>query len=186
MKNTEIEILKKKIEEKFGSVPNNPDSFQRLSEDIYKACNENLSESTLKRLWGYVKGGSSHRESSLDVLASYLGYENYRSFCKDLERSSSFLCSETVLVSDIVPGSVISLKWGTDRKVTLKYEGDELFRVIDAGKSKLASGDIFHCKAFYSGQPLYVSDIVRGEELLPPYVAGKTGGIEITEITAPR
>ncbi|SKB87094.1 hypothetical protein SAMN05660226_03525 [Parapedobacter luteus] len=54
--------------------------FQQLSDRIYEATKVMLSASTLKRVWGRVKHDGKPATSTLDTLAAFLGYENWRSF----------------------------------------------------------------------------------------------------------
>lgn len=81
------EIYKKKclqgIEDKLGwgdsSQWSNAD-FQKLSELIYEHTDVLLSASTLKRVWGRVKYHGKFTTTTLDALAAFLGYGNWRSF----------------------------------------------------------------------------------------------------------
>lgn len=54
--------------------------FQILSESIHKATGTLLSVSTLKRLSGKVSYTSKPNPTTLDVLAAYLGYPDWRTF----------------------------------------------------------------------------------------------------------
>lgn len=54
--------------------------FTALSEQIFASTNVQLSPTTLKRVWGRVAYHSSPSQSTLDALAAFLGYDNYRAF----------------------------------------------------------------------------------------------------------
>ncbi|WP_134091189.1 hypothetical protein [Olivibacter sp. XZL3] len=54
--------------------------FQRLSDLIYEETKVLLSASTLKRLWGKVNYEGNPAPSTLNTLAVFLGYENWRTF----------------------------------------------------------------------------------------------------------
>lgn len=54
--------------------------FQELSDRIYENTKVMLSASTLKRVWGRVKHEGKPATSTLDTLAAFIGYENWRSF----------------------------------------------------------------------------------------------------------
>lgn len=56
--------------------------FELLSEKILNKTGVNLSQSTLKRLWGKVKYESEPQPSTLNALAQYLGFKNFREFEK--------------------------------------------------------------------------------------------------------
>lgn len=58
----------------------NDRDFARLSEDIWQQTGYSISISTLKRTWGRVKSNSRPSAATLDVLAQFAGYEDYRDF----------------------------------------------------------------------------------------------------------
>ena len=57
--------------------------FKMLSESIQKDTGTLLSVSTLKRLCGKVGYGSTPNTSTLDALARYIGFEDWRTFVKN-------------------------------------------------------------------------------------------------------
>ncbi len=56
------------------------DDFEQLSEKIFGKTKVQLSVSTLKRLWGKVRYENFPATSTLNALAVFLGYENWRAF----------------------------------------------------------------------------------------------------------
>ncbi|MEO5891451.1 MAG: hypothetical protein ABIQ31_14460 [Ferruginibacter sp.] len=54
--------------------------FEQLGEKIFQKTNGSLSVSTLKRIWGKVKYNSSPNLATLNTLAQFIGYENWRAF----------------------------------------------------------------------------------------------------------
>lgn len=54
--------------------------FEQLAENIREATDVDLSATTLKRIWGRVKYESAPTLTTLNALASYLGYEHWRAF----------------------------------------------------------------------------------------------------------
>jgi hypothetical protein len=54
--------------------------FANLSDRIYEKTHVRLSVSTLKRIWGKVRYESSPTTATLNALAQFVGYENWRSF----------------------------------------------------------------------------------------------------------
>jgi hypothetical protein len=54
--------------------------FEELSERIYSATRTRLSVTTLKRIWGKVSYTSSPTIHTLNTLAVFTGYENWRNF----------------------------------------------------------------------------------------------------------
>ena len=53
--------------------------FEYLSDQIREKVHESLSANTLMRIWGY-RPSVSPRFSSLDILARFVGYEDYNDF----------------------------------------------------------------------------------------------------------
>lgn len=57
--------------------------FLTLSSAIYRKTKERVSPTTLKRMWGYVSDQKSQpRNSTLDILARFLGYDDFYAFNK--------------------------------------------------------------------------------------------------------
>lgn len=74
------ELIEKKL--KWGSSNDwGTQDFERLSEQIANQTNVTLSATTLKRVWGKVKYDSVPTQTTLNALAQFLGYDNWRLFC---------------------------------------------------------------------------------------------------------
>ncbi len=78
------ELLIKAAEEKLGrgrgAEWSNHD-FELLSEDIFRRTGKQLSVSTLKRLWNRTSTRNRASVSTLNILAEYAGFEDWRKFC---------------------------------------------------------------------------------------------------------
>ncbi len=78
-----LEIYKKESEDHLGwsssSEWTNQD-FEKLGELIFERTGVRLSASTLKRVWGKVKYESAPTLTTLNTLAQFSGYENWRNF----------------------------------------------------------------------------------------------------------
>ncbi len=78
-----IEKCKTLIEEKLAwgsSATWQNQDFENLSEKIFQATETQLSITTLKRLWGKVQYNSTPNAATLNALAQFVGYENWRAF----------------------------------------------------------------------------------------------------------
>ena len=73
--------LRRCIERIVGFIPSTPRDFDTLSESIFQKKRQRISASTLKRIWGYSTSVSVPRQSTLDILAQFAGYSDYRVFC---------------------------------------------------------------------------------------------------------
>lgn len=83
------------LEAAIGRKMEKASDFDRMAEYVFEKTHEKVSSTTLKRLWGYLKEGSSPRESTLDILAQSLGKADWNAFCK-----KNFPTSETQNQSD--------------------------------------------------------------------------------------
>ena len=75
------DFLRQELERKLQQEVRTPKDFRLLSERIAQETNTIISVDTLMRIWGY-KGSVNTRTSTLDILAQFLGYEDYVSFLK--------------------------------------------------------------------------------------------------------
>ncbi|MBO4566383.1 MAG: hypothetical protein J5695_04060 [Bacteroidales bacterium] len=174
---SELLFLKDEIARRFGSRLQTATDFEALSVSIEAAIGALISASTLKRLWGYVLPQTKPRMSTLDLLARYCGRGSYAVLCAELRDTSGFITSRHVDSSSLQPGTEVLLQWMPDRIVRVKYLDGRRFLVLDGGTSKLRKGDEFEASAFLMGHPLYLDIIERNGTRLPPYVAGRSGGI---------
>ena len=175
----ELGFLKRAVEVKFDRRLSTTADFTALSEEM----EERISPSTLKRLWGYVGMVVTPRRSSLDALSQFVGYKDYRAFCSSLRESSfsasSYFNAERLDADTLQPGDRFQIGWRPDRIVSLEYQGDHHFRVLNSIHSKLQEGDIFEANAIIKGFPLVLPWILRDGEKTPSYIAGREGGIII-------
>ena len=72
------ELIEGVIERKMKT----PKDFEYLSECIFDKFHEKISPTTLKRLWGYLPESTTPRKSTLDILSMFVGYDNWKDFCK--------------------------------------------------------------------------------------------------------
>ena len=177
----ELQFLRDEVARTFGSRLETSTDFDALSVSIEARIGSLISVSTLKRLWGYIQPQTCPRMSTLDLLAQYTGRDSYAALCRDLLDTSGFISAERVDAASLGPGTELQLSWMPDRTVRIEALGDKRFRVLDPGKSKLRKGDEFEAGAILKGHPLYIDCILRNGSTLPPYVAGRSGGL--TEIS---
>lgn len=57
--------------------------FKQLCKLIFCETHEHISDTTLKRLWGYVSDQDCEpRHTTLDLLARFLGFKSFAQFCE--------------------------------------------------------------------------------------------------------
>lgn len=151
-----------------------------------------LSETTLKRMLGLVGENSPERNrtphvSTMDILAKWLGYDNYRELLKEIgenDYSSEFTFMESIDVKDLVVGTQLQIKWEPSRILVITYCGDDIFIINEAKNSKLLKGDKIKLTHLILGQELLIKEVWRGECMLGPYRGAKDGGLTSIEIIA--
>ena len=177
----EYKALCEAVERKSGKRMLTPLDFEWLEEKIDNKMEERISASTLMRVWGYRKGVST-RQSTLDILARYLGYADYVTFCQwaptnDDEPQSDEVVSHHLRTQDLQAGQQIELTWQPDRRCVVELRQGNCFEVIEAEQTKLSVGDTFECDIFIEGEPLYLSQLIHEGRQPMVYVAGKKSGI---------
>ena len=83
-----LERLREAIEMAVDRKMKTPKDFDFLAGQIFDKLHENVSPSTLKRIWGYLAVTSAPRISTLDLLAQFVDYEDWDSFCRQDEQPS--------------------------------------------------------------------------------------------------
>ena len=176
----EIAALRQMIEQSIGRSVTTPADFVFLREIIAVRCQDTLSDSTLKRIWGYVKGYGSTNATTLSLLARCVGFQDWQDFLQHYTTcgvTSHYVLNTTLYANDIAKNASVSVTWQPDRRCRFLHLGKGLFRVTDSVNSKLQIGDTFHCGCFIVGQPLYLYDFKHGDEPSSIFVVGKQGGL---------
>lgn len=188
MKREETQLLLLAIERAVDYKICTTRGFERLSQMILHRTRENISVSTLKRVWGYVKGYDDIRMSTLDLLSKFIGYKDYENFscCIKSEAdvtASNFFFGECIYVDDIYTGKCFRLTWAPDRVCDIRYEGEYRFVVTESAKTRLVAGTTFRCHVIEIGQPLYINKVIFPSDPQHQYnyIAGANGGIQVED-----
>ena len=91
----DIDRLRKAIEQDIGRQMQTPKDFEFLSACIFQRLQQTVSVSTLKRLWGYTSSYATTRTTTLDVLARFVGYDNFEHFKQEVENQSNRIIQNT-------------------------------------------------------------------------------------------
>lgn len=152
---------------------------------IEETTGQTLSTTTLKRMMGFINGPAQARPSSLDILAQYLGYPNYKLLAKDIGEESEiseFRPVESINSADLEVGEQIQVTYHPNRLMLMSYLGDNRYIVNESRGGKLLKGDKLTIAGFYVGFELLVSDVERSGQHLGSFVAAKQGGLTSVEI----
>lgn len=186
MTTPEIEELKQLVEQKYTKSLCTTTDFEEFSLYLRIKKGKNISASTLKRIYGYVNDDHKPRMCTLDLLAQYVGYTDFKAFVLWLKYStkynSSFFMADQLTSYQLTIGTEIMVGWTPNRMLTLRYEGNSTYVVVRAENSKLMQGDRFVTGCFIMGQPLYLPYIERDGDRTMPFVAGRNGGISVLKI----
>ncbi len=155
--------------------------FVLLSEEIRQSIGENVSPTTLRRLWGRTSEEVTPRRYTLDILARFLHFGCYDEFCANSkeEVQSNFIFSKKIMASELYVGQMLRLSWSPDRVCVIQFKGNEQFVVVDALNTKLSVGDTFVCHLFMEHEPAYLDNLIHEGTGPYRYVAGKKAGITI-------
>ena len=160
-----ISQLKKAVEARFGHVPYGPADFGELSIAILKTTGERISSDTLSRIWGYKKGYSSVRQSTVRVLEQYA----------KANEESDFIHTIAIHADECQKGDRVRIAWLPDRICVLNYLGDYRWRVEEAVNSKLHAGNTFSCRTMVQNHPLIVDHLHTEYANYEGYAISKNG-----------
>ena len=187
----EIYELRLRIETSIKRKIQTPADFDFWRGIIWERTHEQISTSTLKRLWGYVDGVDNARNSTLNVLSKALGYENWDAFILKLKSenvdNSDLVMSESMSSGDLKIGDRLMIAWQPNRVCRLKYLGDNQFEVMESQNSKLKVGDMFRCGLFILGEPVYINDLRQNNGTGEPklFVIGNKSGLTKLRVEDP-
>lgn len=177
----DLSHLKEDVELKFGRKITTYSAFDSLFLAIKSDTGKEISVSTLKRIWGYVKTQHEPRHEILSILSQYLGYKDWNDYMSSSNSDidfSDFLSKDILETKHLIGGELIQIAWAPNRICELKYLGNSLFEVKKALNAKIKEGDIFYCSIIAKGEPLMCSSIVRDGELLAEcYIAARNRGL---------
>lgn len=182
----EILSLRLDIERDVQRKIRTPYDFEYLAGLIWNRMHENISPTTLKRLWGYIDGADTTRRTTLCLLAQFLGYADWEDYVQALAvregvESATFV-GEGIRSEDLSSGDQIEVTWLPNRRCVFQKESGSRFVVVTSEHSKLRMGDKFDTACILIGQPMYLDNLERDGEHPISYVAGTKHGINTITI----
>lgn len=96
-----ISLIERKLTWGPGSSWTNYD-FEKLSDNIFDTTQVVLSVTTLKRVWGKLKYPNAPSITTLNTLAAYLGFEDWRAFKQSHETAQAFITIEPPVKKQVV------------------------------------------------------------------------------------
>lgn len=182
MSDAQMTYLRRAVEQRLSFPLSTSRDFDTLSDMMTESGAGYLSSSTLKRIWGYVRDTPRKNQSTLDVLARFVGFpggcaEFISHFDKITESESGFDRSRVLNVLQLPKGALVETRWIPGREMTLRHEGDCNFTVESAVNTKLQAGSRVRCVRFVEGLPLSLDIIDASGRCSLIYQAGKIHGI---------
>lgn len=183
------EKLKECVENVAGFKMRTRQDFDFLATNIFNETRQMLSATTIKRFWGYLKEKEEQkpRVSTFNILARYVGYADFETFCKyqseGNECESEFILNKCLSARSLFKGDIVKLMWAPDRCVTIQYVGLCMFRVISSRNSKLCENDTFICERIVENTPLLLSNLIHNNGESVNYICGKRGGVKYQLVT---
>jgi hypothetical protein len=181
----EIATLRMDVEHEVKRKIRTPYDFEFLAGVIWERLHENISPTTLKRLWGYIDGADTTRRTTLCLLSQFLGFADWEayvaSFATRTDIESAAFEGEGVHIDDLQKGDRVEVTWMPNRRCVFRYEGDAHFTIEETENAKLHAGDSFDAVCFIIGKPMYLDKLQRDEEPSMEegvsYVAGSKNGL---------
>ncbi len=173
------EIIKKKIEDKAGIRVRYSRDCEILANKIYSECNCMLSASTIRRLFGFIKGTKEVRLHTLDVISNYLGYSTWDELIETLNKGENIKPQfiTEIKSSKLKSGDKYQYTCKPDIEVTIECLGRSQFKVITEKNSQLKDGDIFRANVLSLHHPLFILEVERNGKTLGKVIEAKVSGI---------
>lgn len=190
MNNNEIDkkfivMLTRAIEQKMNRKPHTPTDFKFISDAIGEKTKQNLSSTTLMRVWGYVKDKSKTRVTTLNIMSRFLNYPDFDAFeeyCKNQDDESQPIFSDAIISSKLELNTKIEITWNPNRRCVLQHLGQTYFEVIVSENSKMKVGDRFRCPHLIMNEPLIIFELTSGDIVIEAYEIGKRSGLTSMKI----
>ncbi|MBN8695167.1 MAG: hypothetical protein J0L87_01445 [Bacteroidetes bacterium] len=171
-------VIRNKIEQKFGSPIRYPKDCDSLANSISKECRCKISGSTLKRLFGLIKGTEKPRLWTLDLLANYLNHKSWEELLNHLTDNKPVVSQkiESVNSKNLTPGSVYQISFGKNTSVIIEYTGKNQYEVVEQERTVLLKSDVVFIEKIQLHLPLLVKSIQRGRLVLDGVLIGTVTG----------
>lgn len=173
------EFIKNRIEIKFGKLVKYPKDCEALAVSISKDRGENISASTMKRLFGMIKIANHPRAYTLDIIAQYAGFKNWESAINGdlLNENACFESCEQIIIRNLQKGQLINLAYGSDRILKIEYLGKNEFKILESHNSKLLFGDTVTILRLEASFPMVCESVVRDGQNIGKFISEDKEGI---------
>lgn len=173
--------LRELVEQTAGRKMSTPKDFDFLSGMIFERTHEQINSFTLKRFWGYINRGGCGK-TTLNIMCRFVGYIDWDIFClknaPNQQEESGQIINNQINLHELKRGDKILLRWQPNREVVFRFEGMDMFTVVESKNSKLQIGDTFHTSTIIANQPLLLTCLVQEGKAPQNYVCGQKHGVQ--------
>lgn len=183
--NKTIEQLK----EKSGLSFDRASDFSTLATLIADETKHTIGVTTLKRLFGYIDDARETNQSTLNIIAQYLGYKSWEVYVNSFRIDSTWNGNhDTIWIENLMVGTKIEVAY-LNRCVcfeVIEHSGFKVLKVDSANNSSLKIGDIAFIDRLRKGECLEARKVIRGSVLGSYKTNGELKRITITNDTFPK
>lgn len=183
--NQTIEQLRKKSDLAFDRVSD----FSTLATLIANETKHTIGVTTLKRLFGYIEDARETNQSTLNIIAQYLGYKSWDIYVNSFRIDSTWNGDHnTIWIENLMVGTKIEVAY-LNRCVcfeVIEYDGFKALKVDSANNSSLKIGDIAFIDRLRKGEFLEARKVIRGSVLGSYKTNGELKRITVTNDTFPK
>jgi hypothetical protein len=175
--------LREKVEMKFNSPIRYSKDCDLLAAAISIETRSKISGSTIKRLFGIIPTKHNPSLYTLDVISKYLGYSNFDELINEFRapiKSKNVLLKE-LLVSEVNFEERLEIHYDKNHFITFKRKDTCSFETLESNDKRLAVGDTFTFKQITLNYPLFIENLLRGEQVKGDAILGKIYGVRTIE-----
>lgn len=180
--NKTIEQLK----EKSGLSFDRASDFSTLATLIADETKHTIGVTTLKRLFGYIDDARETNQSTLNIIARYLGYKSWDLYVNSFRIDSTWNSDhDTIWTENLMVGTKIEVAY-LNRCVcfeVIEQDGFKALKVESANNSSLKIGDIAFIDRLRKRECLEARKVIRGSVLGSYKTNGELKRITVTNDT---
>ena len=128
---------------------------------------------------GFAQDERTPHTSTLDAIARYLGYAHWEELSQIEDKGNSDFDApdDEIRSADLQPEAHVEIAYLPDRRVRLRYLGNQKYCIVESENSKLLVGDEVEIQNFVLHHPLLVLNVWRNGESLGQFTAGNVSGL---------
>ena len=153
-----------------------PAGAEALAIDIESITGIHLGVNTVKRFVGVIQSVWPPNKRTLDAIAAYLDYPDYKTMNDGRLYYSSRYSPRGDIMIDMEKfnlGATIEIKWTPNSRIVLFHKEKGMFEVKESKNCMLESGDILTLTQLAKGYLFIAENVCRGEENLGMYSASE-------------